>query len=374
MKIVHVITTLDVGGAEMHLLSQVRGQSERGHKVSVFYLKGMGTLADDFRGAGASLVEQTKPFFWPLFRAMRSADIVHSHLLKADALVSVLATVSGNRSCLISGKHNDEQVLKRPLVSLIHSVLGNLPRVTIVLSDHVGRFVEEFGRVRHRALRRVYYGIDPAPFIEAAEVPKLERDQARAEFGFEPDDRVFICVARFAPQKAHDVLLRAFSRAHASDDSIRLLLVGDDPFGDGRQRATALAEELGLGKNVVFAGIRRDVPALIALSDVFVMSSLWEGLGLVFLEAMAAGLPVLSSGVSAVPEVVIDGETGLLVPPADDEALAEGFKRLAAHEELCESLGRAGRARVLAVFGLDRMVEETLAIYREVAGGRSDSA
>jgi glycosyltransferase involved in cell wall biosynthesis len=99
------------------------------------------------------------------------------------------------------------------------------------------------------------------------------------------------------------------------------------------------------------------------------MSSLWEGLGLVFLEAMAAGLPVLATRVSAVPEVVVDGETGLLVPPSDAEALAEGFGRLAADPSACKRLGAAGRARVRERFGLDRMVEETLAIYREVAGG-----
>jgi len=216
-------------------------------------------------------------------------------------------------------------------------------------------------------MRRVYYGIDPEPFIAASEVSAEERARGRSEFGFLPEDRVFICVARFAAQKAHDVLLRAFALARESDESIKLLLVGDDPFGDGRQRAEALALQLELADAVVFAGIRRDVPALIALSDVFVMSSLWEGLGLVFLEAMAARLPVLASGVSAVPEVVIDGETGLLVPPADDAALAEGFKRLASHAELAETLGKAGRARVLEVFGLDRMVEETLSIYSEVA-------
>ncbi len=368
MKIVHVITTLDVGGAEMHLLSQVRGQCSRGHEVSLYYLKGQGTLADDFRAAGASSAGRVGFPFLSLARAIRRADIVHSHLLKADMLVAVVATLVGCRRRLISGKHNDEQVLKRPLVSLIHGVLGNLPRVTIVLSDHVGRFVEKYGRVRPTSLRRVYYGIDPAPFIRASEVDKTERDRARGEFGFDAADRVFICVARFAPQKAHDVLLKAFALAHQADPSVRLLLVGDDPFGDGRERAETLARSLELGDAVHFAGIRRDVPALIALSDVFVMSSLWEGLGLVFLEAMAAGLPVLASGVSAVPEVVIDGETGLLVPPGDPEALAEGFKRLAAHGELCLALGGRGRARVVDSFGLDRMVEETLAIYAEVAG------
>jgi glycosyltransferase involved in cell wall biosynthesis len=104
-----------------------------------------------------------------------------------------------------------------------------------------------------------------------------------------------------------------------------------------------------------------------AASDVFVMSSLWEGLGLVLLEAMATRLPVLSTRVSAIPEVVLDGETGLLVPPADAAALAQSMRRLAGDAKLRACLGLAGEARVRAHFGLERMIEETLAVYRAVA-------
>ena len=116
---------------------------------------------------------------------------------------------------------------------------------------------------------------------------------------------------------------------------------------------------------VTFAVIRRDVPALLAASDVFVMASLWEGLGLVFLEAMAAGLPVLASEVSAVPEVVLAEQTGLLVPPSDPAALGAAMGRLAGDAALRERLGRAGRERVGARFGLEAMVDETLAVYRQ---------
>jgi glycosyltransferase involved in cell wall biosynthesis len=101
-------------------------------------------------------------------------------------------------------------------------------------------------------------------------------------------------------------------------------------------------------------------------SDAFVMSSLWEGLGLVFLEAMATGLPVVGSRVSAIPEVVSDGSTGLLVEPGDPAALAAGIQRLLNDDELRRGLGEAGPAIVNERFTLDRMVEETLAVYAEV--------
>lgn len=370
MKILHVITTLDVGGAEMHLLAQVRGQRARGHDVRVVWLKGRGSLAADFRSAGAERVEHVPASLGAAFAMrphLRWADIVHSHLLKADMATAVLATLSGKRRALVASKHNDEQVLRKPLVSLVHGVLGRLPQRTIVLSDHVGRFVAEHGRVPLARQERIYYGLDPRPFEAAAARPRKQRDALRASLGFGRDDVVFVCVARFAAQKAHDVLLRAFAKANMRDARIRLLLVGDDPFGDGRVRAEALARELDLIPRAVFAGIRRDVPELLAASEVFVMASLWEGLGLVFLEAMAASLAVLATNVSAVPEVVLDSVTGVLVPPSDDEALAGAMVELARDPERRAALGAAGARRVREHFGLDRMVDATLAVYARAA-------
>lgn len=371
MKILHVITTLDVGGAEMHLLAQVRGQAARGHEVRVAYLKGQGTLRRDFEAAGARAVIAVGSGLalplrlWPL---LRWAEIVHSHLLKADMATAVLATLAGRRAGLIASKHNDEQVLMRPLVSFVHGWLGNLPQRTIPLSDHVARFIERYGRVPLGKQTRIHYGLDPSPFERATAASGDERTQLRASLGLRPDDIVLTCVARFAPQKAHDVLLRAFDRARRTNPKLRLLLVGDDPFGDGRRKAERLATELALGDAVLFAGIRRDVPALLAASDVFVMCSLWEGLGLVFLEAMASRLPVLATRVSAVPEVVLDGTTGVLVPPSDETALAEAMLSLARDGERRRTLGAAGAERVRKLFGLERMIEETLAVYREVQG------
>ena len=150
------------------------------------------------------------------------------------------------------------------------------------------------------------------------------------------------------------------------------MLVGDDPFGDGRKRAEALAEELQLGDAVRFLGIRRDVPKILGATEVFCMASLWEGLGLVFLEAMAAGQPVLATDVSAVPEVVLPGKTGLLVPPSDPQAFADGILQLAGDADLRARYGEAGRHRVRQHFGLDRMVDETLALYEEVLQAAQD--
>lgn len=373
MRILHVITTLDVGGAEMHLLAQVRGQAARGHAVRVAYLKGGATLERDVRAAGAREVVNVSegvalPFrLWP---HLRWAEIVHSHLLKADVATALCATLAGRRKGLVSSKHNDEQVLRRPLVSFVHGLVGALPRRTICLSDHVARFIAQHGRVRPERLVRIYYGLDPTPF-EAAATNAKARAQARGELGVAEDETLFVCVARFAPQKAHDVLLRAHAELVERLPRARLLLVGDDPFGAGRTKAEALARELRLGERVIFAGIRRDVPQLLAASDCFVMCSLWEGLGLVFLEAMASGLPVVATQVSATPEVVEAGVSGLLVPPSDPAALAQAMAAMASDPARARSMGARGRERVRKLFGLERMVEQTLELYEFIQGPES---
>lgn len=366
MRILHLITTLDVGGAEMHVLAQARGQVALGHAVRVLYLKGQGALARDFEAAGVESVAcigAGLPATWRLARALRDVDVVHTHLLKADMLGACVCLFTGRAGRLVSSKHNDEQVLKRPLVSFAHGALGRVPRRTIVLSDHVARFMVEHGRLDPQRITRIYYGLDTQPFERASLGSPASRAALRKSLGFEPEDVVFTCVARFAPQKAHALLLKAFATVRAEEPRVKLLLVGDDPFGDGRARAEELARELNLGSACVFAGIRRDVPEVLAASDAFVMCSLWEGFGLVFLEAMASSLPVLATNVSAIPEVVVDRVTGVLVAPGDASAIATGMRELALDPGLRSRLGAAGRQRVEAQFGLTRMIAETVRLY-----------
>ncbi len=383
MKILHVITTADVGGAEMHILSQVRGQVERGHEVRVMYLLGQGTLEPDFLAAGAQSIQcvgRSIGALWRLREPMRWCDLVHTHLLRADFLGALAATLWGRRRRLISGKHNDEHALRRPWVARLHGWIGRLPAQTIVLSEHVKRYMEQVGRLRPAGMVVIRYGIDGTPFAQAAQARAGHRARLAAEWGWGQDDVVFVCVARLAPQKAHDVLLQgmAWARDHRGpkDPVLRLLLVGDDPFGDGRARVSQWAEQHKLltDGTCVLAGIRRDVPEILAASDAFVMPSRWEGLGLVFLEAMAARLPVLSTDVSAIPEVVVHGETGELVAVEDPEALGRALLAWAQDPLRRERYGEAGAQRVAEAFSLDSMVESTLRVYQAVLAGQTVDA
>jgi glycosyltransferase involved in cell wall biosynthesis len=207
-------------------------------------------------------------------------------------------------------------------------------------------------------VRRIYYGVDPQ-----ALQPRRDRGQVRRELGLGDDVKLLVCVGRLAPQKDHPTLLAAMQDL---PDDVVLLVVGGDPFGRGRERLVAQAEELEIDHRTYFLGIRDDVPDLLAASDLFVLPSLWEGLGLVFLEAMAVGLPVVATRISAVPEVVEDGKTGWLVPAGDPASLVAAVTAALADPAERRRRGEAGRVRLEKRFGLERMLVETLAVYDEV--------
>ena len=366
MKLAHLITTLGVGGAEKHLLWLGRELVARGHELDVLYLKGDGELKDEFAAAGmpARKVPFESPLDLPgalagLVSALRELqpDLLHTHLLKADALGALAARKAGVPG-LVSSKHNDERALLKAGVGVVHGWLSKRADRIIALSDHVARFVAEHGRVPRERITRIYYGVD-AEGLGASR----GRAEVRAELGVDEATPLLVCVGRLAPQKDHPTLLAALAQL---PPEVQLLVVGGDPFGDGRPRLEARAAELGVADRARFLGIRHDVPDLLAASDLFVLPSLWEGLGLVFLEAMAVELPIVASNVSAIPEVVEDGVSGWLVPPGDPAALAGAVRDALARDDDRRARGVAGRMRLLERFALPRMVDETEAVYREV--------
>jgi len=370
VKIVHLITTLDVGGAEKHLLWLGAAQVARGHEVGVVWFKGQGSLEEEFRLAGMEVHHvpmqagrqalSAVAALRTLLRAL-GPDVLHTHLLKADALGAWVAPQAGV-PVIVASKHNDERALLKRLVGWAHGFLTRRVHRVIALSDHVAQFVSRHGHVPAAKITRIYYGVDAEALL-----PSRSRTEVRSELGLADDAPVLICVGRLAPQKDHPTLLRALSKL---PESVTLLIVGGDPFGDGEARLKALTEQLGLGERARFLGIRHDVPDLLAASDLFVLPSLWEGLGLVFLEAMAVKLPVVASNVSAIPEVVADGVSGWLVPPGDPGALADAIQSGLENDPDRLARGLAGYMRLVERFGLPAMVDRTLAVYTELLSAK----
>lgn len=204
----------------------------------------------------------------------------------------------------------------------------------------------------------IYYGVDEAPFggVPAGDVAALRR-----AWGVADDEVAVGFVGRLVPQKDIGTLLRGFALFAGRCPQTRLIIVGAGPL-DGVLRHRA--EALGIARHVVWAGFREDIAAVMRAFDVFALTSVYEGLGLVLLEAMAARRPVVATRVGAIPEVVAEGETGLLVGPGEPEALAAAFGKLS-DGALRARFGEAGRLRVLREFTLEGMFQATDEMYAQ---------
>ena len=392
LRILHVITSLARGGAQAHLLELIKGQRALGHHVELAYLKD-GEMVADFvphvgfpiplsgsDGRAQPTAEAAIATVGRLMAAISAIkpDILHTHLLKADAFGAVCGWLSrvGRRQArplaIISSKHNDEAPLRRRWISHLHGFLSRADDAVICCSDHVGRYVVSVGRVPAGRIRRIYYGIDLARPIALG---PTRLSEVRRELGLPVGAPFVLAVGRLDPQKGWPVLLDAMAKVVGTRDRVRPHLVivggpqqGDPEYVDDLRVRASIPDLLG---HVHFAGVRRDIPDLMAACDLFVLASRWEGFGLVFAEAMAAAKPVVATRVSAVPEVVLDGETGLLVEPDDVEGLASALGRMLSDGGLRARMGSAGYRRVQSEFGAPRMVRETLATYREVIATRA---
>jgi glycosyltransferase involved in cell wall biosynthesis len=373
IRILQLITSLDRGGAENHLLALLTHADRQALDIETAVLCGEGELVPQFREAGIPVhLLHGRGHVDPLalgrlVRLVREGhfDIVHSHLFRADIYAGLAVAQLGERGpLLVSTRHNDDRFFLNPFVGIVHYLISARQNLIIAISDHIAHFTVARG-VRHPArVRRVYHGLEP-PVTRALE---REGQRIRAELGIGPDAFLVGNVGRLAVQKgqrhligAMPALLERVPRAHA-------VIAG---AGDLEEFLRDLAEETGVAERVHVLGPRKDVPALMHAMDVFAMPSIWEGFGLVLLEAMAAGRPIVASRVATIPEVVLDGQTGLLVPAGDPLALAEALAQLANQPALAARMGEAGRERVRHQFSLEKMVGDTELLYRELVDERA---
>ncbi|MFB6344559.1 MAG: glycosyltransferase, partial [bacterium] len=168
---------------------------------------------------------------------------------------------------------------------------------------------------------------------------------------------------RLIEQKGHSDLLRTFRDLTEEHDHVHLVVVGDGPLED---ELKTLAEDYSIDDSVTFTGFRSDVASIMQSFDAFVHPSLWEGFGLVFLEAMAVKLPVVATNVSAIPEIVVDGETGLLVPPESPDELRNALEKIVTSKDRREELGNNGYNRLTEEFSEQAMVDKHLKFYRKL--------
>ena len=373
MRVVHIIKVTRISGAERHLLLLLAGLIERGIDARlVILVERDQPMADMLSEARLLDIPITRlvirrdydlALLWKLRAALREQkpDLVHTHLVHADLFGFFAAKAAGIRRVL-SSRHNDDQFRRQPRWRKIHRRLWRWLDGGIAISDAIKRFVIEVEGAPPEKVTVVHYGFDFA--WPSDEDIAAARQRLRADLGLEADTLLLGMVCRLVEQKGIPYALEALRRIRSGYPRAHLVIAGD---GEKAAELRRLASALGIADRVHWLGWRSDAAELMAAFDLLLVPSLGEGFGLVLLEAMARRIPVVASRAGAIPEVVVHGETGILIEPRDVEALAQAMARLLGDRALRKYMGLLGAARLEERFSVERMVEGTIAVYRQFA-------
>jgi glycosyltransferase involved in cell wall biosynthesis len=341
VKVLHVHRIGGIGGSERHLLTLLPALAERGVDVRFLGLDDPSREPDPFYEA------LTVPYHrlpaprdldpvlaWRVRRFVREAELVHTHLVHADVYAGFGARV------LVSTKHNDDP-FRAGAFRFVERALARRAARIIAITHSLAHFQVERVGLPAAKVEVIHYGLDDVPQAWGTNPPDP----------VPPDARVLLCVCRLEPQKGVDVAIRALPEIPGA----HLVVLGEGPQ---RPALEQLARELDVP--VYLPGRVPDVAAWLRRASVLAHPVRWEGFGLALLEAMLASLPVVATRVSSIPEIVADGETGLLVPPDDASALAAAVNRVL---ENPGDYGGRGNARARAEFSVAKMADRTLAVY-----------
>jgi glycosyltransferase involved in cell wall biosynthesis len=372
VKVVRLITGLEIGGAELGLLESLCHFDRKRFQFVVGCLYNNGSVGRQIEGLGIRVFDMRMRSFgdpagllrlWRFLRAERP-DILHTHLFRANVWGRLLGRAL-RVPVIISHEHSVtrgriEGRRRTWLLSAIDAGTARCCDKIIAVSEAVKKCLVE-NSIPGEKVEVVLNSIDTSVFATAAGGAAI-----RGEFGLQGAALVTI-VARLAAGKNHALLLEAFRLLHVRRAEARLLIVGSGPLESALR---AQAESMAPGA-VKFAGTRTDIPAIMAASDVVVLCSERETFGRVLVEAMASAKPVIGTAVDGIPEVIADGQTGILVAPGDCSALAAAMETLLADRELATRMGRAGQARARELFDIRRSVERCQTMYSELYAKRT---
>jgi glycosyltransferase involved in cell wall biosynthesis len=359
-RILFISTGLNRGGAETQVLHLSRGLLARGWQVEVVSLIDRGNMVEEFQDADVPVHQlgMKRGVVDPrailrlrkIIRRFRP-DVVHSHMVHANLLARVTRMVS-KMPVLITTVHSGiEGGLGKEMAYRITDRLSDL--TTIISHDSAERYVR-VGAVPAKRLKVVVNGLP----VELFRPMRHSRNSIRQELGI-GDEFVWLAVGRLDLPKDYPNLLNAISRIPSKRDLF--LIAGDGPM---RSEIETMAASLHIDR-IRLLGIRKDVSGLMSAADGYVMSSAWEGLPMVLLEAAASGLPIVATDVGGNREVVRDGISGYLVPKSDPDALAAALQRLQTDSPSSrDAMGAAGRDFVVKNFSLSAVLDQWELIYK----------
>jgi glycosyltransferase involved in cell wall biosynthesis len=362
IRVLHLHKITGVGGSERHLLTLLPALRARGVDARFLGLDVPGSDAPRFYAAleragvphrSVRCTFDANPrMVVDVIRAVRAErpDLLHTHLVHADLYGATAAALL--RVPVVSSRHNDDRYLLGPFRHVDRAFARPARRI-IAISNAVHRFLERAGLPPEKILT-IHYGLD--------RLPDAHSELRPVDLGIAPDASVVLAIGRLTAQKDHPTLLRAFARVRERHPDAVLVILGVGPLEAETRR---LVTQLRLDDAVLLPG-RLEIRDWLERADLFVHTARWEGFGLVLLEAMLAGLPIVATRVSAVPEVVSDGQTGFLCEPGDDAGIGEALNALLADPARSATLGAAGLARARAHFSVERMAIRTASLYDDV--------
>jgi len=364
MRIMEIISGRGVNGAVHHCLLLTRELARRGHQVTLVCRNGS-WIARQLASDPVDIVF-SELYRWPTNEVHRmvavhrrkTIDVVHTHMSRAH-FFGVLLRWFGNVPCVATAHNQHFQP---------HWMFNDL---VIAVSHATRRYHQTYNRVRCDRIVTIHNFIDYDHF---AGVPLFARDEIRHELNIHPAAQVMAVVGRVTPKKGQIHAVRAMPKILAASPGAKLLLVGEIGHSDYTDDIRQTAAELGVADQIVWAGERHDVNRVLAAVDVSVVPSLGETLPMTILETMSAGRPVVASNVGGIPECVLSGKTGILVPPRNSDSLAQAVTRLLTNRSERQKMVRAGRQRVRRHFSTKSQVTAIEAAFGQVVAKRARAA
>ena len=365
IKVLHLITSLEVGGAQQGLLLGLpRFDPDRYEHVICSLMDRM-RMAAQFRQAGIEvhslgLSRKTDLAVTLRLRTLLKQlrpDILHTYLLHSNVLGRIVGRLVGVPVIVSSERTIGQANRWGRLATRLTNPLTNAVEVN---SETGARAIERDLGVPAGKIEVVRSGIDLDAFGGLS-----KRTEIRSELGLTGDQHLVLYVGRLRRVKGVEHGIRAFASASVQHENMHMALAGE---GEQLGYLRNLANELGISERISFLGVRNDLPDLFSAADSVLMPSLNEGFPRTAIEAMAAGKPVIATRVGGTPEAIVEGETGILVPSADIDAMASALVKLVGDRGLQSRLGKAGRRRAEQNYPVDNYVARLDGLYRQLLG------
>lgn len=358
MKILFVITGLGMGGAENVVTSLADALVKKDHDVTLIYLTGAPIVLPKNPAVKIIAINmRSSASFLSAYIKVRHAikklkpDIVHSHMVHANVLTRLIRLTTKIPKLICTAHNTNEGGTLRMIAYRLTDRLADIS--TNVSNEAVVAFEKKHAVPKNKMIA-VSNGIDPNKFSPDSNARARIREQFNVG-----NKIIFISVGRLFDAKDYPNLLYAFAEVNRKHPDTVLWIIGDGPL---KSELDSLVSKLGLFSSVIFWGVRHDVPDFMNAADIFVLSSAWEGFGLVVAEAMATGKIAIATDCGGPKEII--GDCGFLVPVRNYKALAESMlKSLALPQDIADSLRIKGRTRVIENYSFDRAVDRWLEIY-----------